>query len=87
MKMRSWWALSLRRSRRISTSSSLRPAVESSSRIYVVLLAVVLSERFLRASPADKQIIRNSKRDICTLLASQIDSELASELASLERFH
>lgn len=52
MKMRSWWALSLRRSRRISSSSSLRPPAESSSRIHAVLLAVVLSVRFLRASPA-----------------------------------
>jgi len=52
MKMRSWRALSLRRSRRVSTSSSLRSPAESSSRIHVVLLAVVLSVRFLWASPA-----------------------------------
>lgn len=52
VKMRSWWALSLRRSRCESSSSSLRTATVSSSRIHAAWLPVVLCVRFLRTSPA-----------------------------------
>ena len=55
VKVGSWWTLSLRSSRAVSSSSSLRPSAVSSSRIHAVLLAIILCVRFLRTSPAKKR--------------------------------